>query len=415
MDQVRLSRKPMSDETGMLAQENHGGSSPAVSIVIINWNKSALTLDCLRSIAEHTRSVPYEVIVVDNGSAADEIEILKQGCADKPVNLIWLRHNRSFGEANNIGVEAASAKYVLLVNNDVTFTQSHLETLLRALQSGFRAGAVGPRFVYPDGRLQEAGGYVRPDGRTVQHGKDDSPNALIAGPGLHIVDYCSAACLLLRRDVFLSIGGFDPLFEPAYYEDVDLCIRLRSIALFTYYCGDATVIHEEGATSREIWNNEQLGNVVTESHRRFLLRWGKYLRERMEAEVEPTSFTGIDWQPGTVPTDAEQTVHIQGEGLVQDTPLWRTILRIAATLNVSFHVVIVADEVCSRSRIYSFGKQLGLKVHDFTLRRFCVDVLNDKTTWVACLTDKAGSLNLSVTGPLKHEVDKLINGLTPFK
>jgi hypothetical protein len=135
----------------------------------------------------------------------------------------------------------------------------------------------------------------------------------------------------------------------------------------------------------------------------------------MEAEVEPTSFTGIDWQPGTVPTDAEQTVHIQGEGLVQDTPLWRTILRSAATLNVSFHVVVVADEVCSRSRIYSFCKQLGLKVHDFSLRCFRVDVLNNKTTRVACVTDKAGSLNLSVTGPLKQEVDKLINGLTPFK
>lgn len=396
------------------ARENHGGSSPAVSLVIINWNKSALTLDCLRSIAEHTRSVPQEVIVVDNGSAADEIEILKQGCADKPVNLIWLRHNRSFGEANNIGVEAASAKYVLLVNNDVTFTQSHLETLLRALQSGFRAGAVGPRFVFPNGRLQEAGGYVRPDGRAVQHGRDDSPNALIAGPGLHIVDYCSAACLLLRRDIFLNIGGFDPLFEPAYYEDVDLCIRLRSIGLFTYYCGDVTVIHEEGATSREIWNNEQLGNVVTESHRRFLLRWGKYLRERMEAEVEPTSFTGIDWQPGTVPTDAEQTVHIQGEGLVQDTPLWRTILRIAATLNVSFHVVVVADEVCSRSRIYSLCNQLGLKVSNFSLRGFCADVLSDKTTLVTLVPDGTGASNVSVTGPLKHEVGELIKGLTPF-
>lgn len=127
----------MSDENGMLGQENHGGSSPAVSLVIINWNKSALTLDCLRSIAEHTRSVPQEVIVVDNGSAADEIEILKQGCADKPVNLIWLRHNRSFGEANNIGVEAASAKYVLLVNNDVTFTQSHLETSCAPCKAAF--------------------------------------------------------------------------------------------------------------------------------------------------------------------------------------------------------------------------------------------------------------------------------------
>ena len=60
-----------------------------------------------------------------------------------------LRHNRYFGEANNIGVEAAAGTYVLLVNNDATVTSSHLEPLLAALQSGFRAGAVGPRFVLP--------------------------------------------------------------------------------------------------------------------------------------------------------------------------------------------------------------------------------------------------------------------------
>lgn len=402
----------MSDEIDMLAPKSRRVPSPTVSVIVINWNKSALTLECLRSIAEHTQSVPHEVIVVDNGSTADEIEILKRGSAEHPVRLILLHHNRFFGEANNIGVEAAAAEHVLLVNNDVAFTQGYLEPLLAALRGGFRAGAVGPRFVYPDGRLQEAGAYVRPDGWTVQHGKTDSPNPLIAGPGLHIVDYCSAACLLLRRDVFLSIGGFDPVFEPAYFEDVDLCIRLRSIGLYTYYCGDVTVVHEEGATTNEVWKNEQRSKLIAENHRKFALRWGQYLKERMETEVEPTPCARIEWQPGTVPSNAESTIHIRGEGLVQDTPLWRTILRIAAALNVRFRVVVVADEVCSRSRVYSFCNQLGLEMRNFSLRRFCADTLTDKTTLVTLVTDGAGALNVSVTGLLKHEVDELIKGLT---
>lgn len=404
----------MSDEIDMLAPKSRGVPSPTVSVIVINWNKSALTLECLRSIAEHTQSVPHEVIVVDNGSTADEMEILKRGSAEHPVRLILLHHNRFFGEANNIGVEAAAAEHVLLVNNDVAFTQGYLEPLLAALQGGFRAGAVGPRFVYPNGRLQEAGAYVRPDGWTVQHGKTDSPNPLIAGLGLHIVDYCSAACLLLRRDAFLSIGGFDPVFEPAYFEDVDLCIRLRSIGLYTYYCGDVTVVHEEGATTNEVWKNEQRSKLIAENHRKFVLRWGRYLKDRMEAEVAPTSYSGIDWQPGTIPSGTESIVHIRGEGLVQDTPSWRTILGIAAALNVGFHVVLVADEVCSRSRIYSLCNQLGLKMQNFSLRRFCADVLDDKITLVTFLIDTADSPNVSVTGPLKREVDELIKGLTPF-
>lgn len=403
----------MNCETVMLPPD-HRAPTPIVSIIIINWNKSALTLQCLRSVAEHTGSVPYEVIVVDNGSAEDEVENLKRGCADNSVRLIWLRQNRFFGEANNIGVETAAAEYVLLLNNDVTFTQSYLEALLAALQSCFRAGAAGPRFVFPDGRLQEAGSYVRPDGWTVQHGKTDSPNALIADAGPHIVDYCSAACLLLRRNVFLSIGGFDPLFEPAYFEDVDLCIRLRSIGLFTYYCGHVTVVHEEGVTASEVWNNKQRQAVITKNHRKFVLRWGRYLKERRETEVKPTSISRIDWQPGTIPTDAESTVHIRGAGLIQDTPSWRAILRIASMLNGRFHVVLVADEVCSRCRIYTFCKSMGLEFRNFSVRRFGADVANNKTTLVVFVADGSSAPNLSVTGPLKREVNELIRGVTSF-
>ena len=404
----------MSEETGLSPMQNHAAPSPMVSIIIVNWNMSALTLECLRSVTKHTRSVPYEVIVVDNGSAPDEVEILQQGCAGNPVRFIALRHNRYFGEANNIGVEAAVGTYVLLVNNDVIVTPGYLEPLLAALQSGFRAGAVGPRFVYPDGRLQEAGAYVRPDGWTIQHGKTDSPNALIAGPGLHIVDYCSAACLLLRRDVFLSIGGFDPVFEPAYFEDADLCLRLHSMGLYTYYCGDATVVHHEGATTKSIWENEACRKTTAESHRKFVLRWGPYLKERMQAEVEPTPSGWIDWQPGTDCADPVTTVHIHGSGLVQDTPSWRTILRIAATLNGTFHIVLVADEVCSRTRIYSFCRHLGLEVRDFSLRRFCGDLLNNNMTRVTLLADEADPSNVSVSGPLQHEVNELMKHLAPF-
>lgn len=260
--------------------------SPTLSILIVNWNGSALTETCMKAIDNHTKSVDFRMVVVDNGSRPDELERLRRSCALHDAHLIELNENLFFGRANNIGAEAATGEYLLLLNNDVTVTPGYIEPLMAALRAGFQAGAVGPRFVYPDGRLQEAGAYIRPDGWSIRHGRDESPNPLIAGPGLHIVDYCSAACLLLRRDVFMQFGGFDALFDPAYFEDVDLSFRLRSKGLFTYYCGDVTVVHAENETSSLVWTDRQMNGVILESHRKFMLRWGAYVTSRMEADLE---------------------------------------------------------------------------------------------------------------------------------
>ena len=135
----------MSDDNSTLASRSDETTSPVVSVVIVNRNKSELTLKCLASIVEHTRSFPYEIIIVDNGGAKDEIAALEQGCVRAGARLIPLNQNLFFGDANNIGVEASRAKYVLLVNNDVTVTPGYLDALLITLQTAFRAGAVGPR------------------------------------------------------------------------------------------------------------------------------------------------------------------------------------------------------------------------------------------------------------------------------
>ena len=104
--------------------------------------------------------------------------------------------------------------------------------------------------------------------------RTDSPNALIAGPDLHIVDYCSAACLLLRRDTFLTIGGFDPVFEPAYFEDADLsfvCVRWDYIPIIAEML---RLFIKKAPRRRAFGIMKHTSRTVTESHRKFLLRWG---------------------------------------------------------------------------------------------------------------------------------------------
>ena len=219
---------------------------PKVSIVIVNLDRAALTLDCVEAVIAHTDRGLYEIIVVDNGSAAAEVEKLVQ--ASHQFKLVPLDRNMFFGEASNIGAEHGSGDYVLFLNNDVT-VQGWLDTLLSVLNTEYRAGAVGPKIVHPNGELLEAGCVVRPDGWGVQIGKAGTGLPLSFIDDTRVTDYCSGACLLMRRKVFLDLGGFDPIFDPAYFEDVDLAIRLRSIGLFTYYCGNVTVCHEESVTS----------------------------------------------------------------------------------------------------------------------------------------------------------------------
>jgi GT2 family glycosyltransferase len=398
----------------MNIRTNHADEvPPALSVVIINWNKSSLTLKSVENIREQTNSVPYEIIVVDNGSEPDQKTILQEGCRLLGATLISLCRNLFFGEANNIGVEAARANNVLLVNNDVVLPQGYVDPLLASLESAFQAGAVGPRFLYPNGRLQEAGSYIRADGWTLQHGKIDKPNTLIAGPGLHIVDYCSAACLLLRRDVFLSIGGFDPIFEPAYFEDVDLCLRLRSIGLFTYYCGDVEVIHHEGASTAEL-GSEMLNGIISENHRKFLDRWGTHLRRRLESEAEIAPTARIIWRPEPDSAQSEKTIYLRGKGLVRDTLVWNLVLQTAAHLSVSRHVVLVADEACSRSRIYTLLSRLGLEIPVFSVRRFAKEISDESNTLITFSDSRSEAAGMDISGPLAGEVIEVLRtNMTP--
>ena len=143
--------------------------SPEVSIIILNLNKSSLTATCLRAVWAKTTGRRYEIIVVDNGSDPDEFHLLESICGD--FRLVRLPINRFFGEGNNIGVQASRGKYLVFLNNDAFVTESWLEPLIDALEREPQAGGAGPKFLYPEGKVQEAGGFVRSDGVVIQRGK----------------------------------------------------------------------------------------------------------------------------------------------------------------------------------------------------------------------------------------------------
>ena len=359
-----------------------------VSIVIVNLNQAQLTLGCIASIVEHTKQRAYEIIVVDNGSSASEVELLSG--ASSQFTLIRLDRNMFFGEASNIGAEHATGDLVLFLNNDIKVTAGWLEPLIGTLENEYCAGAVGAKILHPDNELLEAGGIIRPDGWGIQVGK----GGMKLPPGFvdatRITDYCSGACLLMRTKVFLDLGGFDPIFDPAYFEDVDLAIRLRATGLFTYYCGASVVYHEESVTSNRIWSAEARKGYIAANHKRLVQRWGPYLEGRLEQDLEPRPRPAINWQPEKL-APSLYTVALYSSEPLKANASSKALLRMAAGLQDWCSVLIATHEAYSRCRVYSLCREFGIALKLFGVRRIA-DIAQDSCQLAITFGDEGGRL-----------------------
>jgi GT2 family glycosyltransferase len=219
--------------------------SIAVSIVIPVFNQLQATLDCLESISRHAGSTAIEVIIIDDNSEKQLGETLS---LVEGLTVLSNDQNRGFIYNSNLGAMEARGDYVLFLNNDTEVTEGWLESLIHVFSKRADAGAVGAKLVYPDGRLQEAGGIIFEDGSGHNYGRGDDPS-LPEYNYLRRADYCSGAALMVPRNLFMRIGGFDPVFCPAYYEDVDLAFSIRAAGLHVYYQPESVVIHHEGTSS----------------------------------------------------------------------------------------------------------------------------------------------------------------------
>ncbi|MDE2156052.1 MAG: glycosyltransferase [Xanthomonadaceae bacterium] len=218
---------------------------PLVSVVIPVHGELAHTLACLRSLTHHGARAPFEVIVVDDASPDASAATLAQVDG---LRLLRNAANLGFIGSCNAGAEAARGEFLLFLNNDTQVTPGWLDGLLRCFAERADCGIAGSRLVYPDGRLQEAGGLVFADGGGWTTGRFE-PRDVPLFRCRREVDYVSGASLLIRRELFRRIGGFDTRYAPAYYEDVDLAFAVRRLGLRVYYEPTSTVIHCEGISA----------------------------------------------------------------------------------------------------------------------------------------------------------------------
>lgn len=259
-------------------------SLPVISVVIPVFNKSGYTFNCLNSIQDvlAESALNVEIIVVDDHSTDDTSKILAQ---IKGIRVLTNAKNLGFIDSCNNGAAIARGQYLLFLNNDTLVSPLCFEELLFTFQNNTDAGLVGAKLLYPDGRLQEAGGIIWNDASGWNYGRLDDPEK----PEycyLREVDYCSGACIMVPRELFNRLGGFDTRFRPAYYEDCDLAFQVRQAGYRVYYQPLAQVTHFEGVTSgTDVSSNVKSYQLINQQKLRE--KWPEVLAHHGESGVDP--------------------------------------------------------------------------------------------------------------------------------
>ena len=242
-----------------------------MSIVLVLHNKAHFSYACLKSI-EETAGVrkDIEVVIVDSGSTDRTEELLAR--VDGATKM-RLAENEGLVPSVNKAVRGCFGHYIVLLNNDAILKPGALDQALQAIEEDEAIAAVGGKIILPSGVLQEAGCILWSDGTTAGYGRGQPPTA---GPYMFRRDvaFCSGTFLMLRRDLFLSLGCLDERFVPAYYEDTDLCVRFRQEGYRVVYDPRVEILHFEfgSAESPEAALRLQARHrdVFVEKHRDFL-------------------------------------------------------------------------------------------------------------------------------------------------
>jgi GT2 family glycosyltransferase/glycosyltransferase involved in cell wall biosynthesis/SAM-dependent methyltransferase len=217
-----------------------------VSIIVPVHNNVDFTLISIFSVLMSDPRRSFELIIADDVSTDDTQSIFAG--LPKPIRYLRWNHHHGFLKSCNAGARYADGKYLVFLNNDTIVFPTWLDSLVATLQNRPDAGLVGSKLLFANGRLQEAGGIIFSDASGSNFGRDDDPLRPEYNY-LREVDYCSGCSFGMPKDLWTKLGGFDERFAPAYYEDADLCFRVRQAGMKVFYQPRSKLVHFEGISS----------------------------------------------------------------------------------------------------------------------------------------------------------------------
>jgi GT2 family glycosyltransferase len=225
--------------------------APRVSLIIPTRDGAEVLATCIRSIRARTRYDDYEIIIVDNGSVQQRThDLFAELRTDPAIRILARPEPFNFSRLNNAAAREASGTILGLVNNDIEVKDGAWLAEMVALAARPATGCVGAKLLYPDGRIQHAGvvvGLGGVAGHAHRFARADDPGYLGRLRHVHNVSAVTAACLLIRREVFDAVGGLDEELTVAF-NDVDFCLRVREAGYRNLWTPFAELIHHESAS-----------------------------------------------------------------------------------------------------------------------------------------------------------------------
>ncbi len=263
--------------------------------IIVNYNGELFLDPCLRALTRMPVG-PDRIIVVDNASTDESINEL----AGWPqADVIEAGRNLGYAGGANLGVGSSEAQIVVVMNPDVELDHDFGRSLQQLFQQDESLGCAGAKLVFPhSGLIQHAGGHVRwPELTTYHHGEQEVPGPQHAES--ENVDYVTGAALAIRRTAFDSMGGFDESYYPAYWEDVDLCYRMRESGWAVRYEPSLSGVHHEGG-------GQQRGDDYFRAWTRNRLRFAQrhLSRQQWWQEFIPAEISRLRGELSAIDSDA---------------------------------------------------------------------------------------------------------------
>ncbi len=220
-----------------------------VDICIVTYNKLDLLENCIESILTNTNYPRYRILVYSNGCTDGTVEFLeKMESIHGHIKVFYAHSNDVFVRPNNVMMHDDEDADKVLLNNDTVVTEGWLMEMSRLAYKHHKIGIVGPKILYPDGRLQEFGSALFPDGSGINYGKNDDANAYEYSQ-IKAAEYVSGCAMYIKNEVVKKIGYLDDDFHPCYAEDSDYCYRAWKSAFITVVTPQSVIIHMEGASA----------------------------------------------------------------------------------------------------------------------------------------------------------------------